>query len=151
MAGEIEAAVQAGLAILRSIDGLRNAPDYPPDNPHAYPVLVGAASEGVWITESYGQLHALHTLRIGFYTTRQNLPKDMVTIMPFGEKAKDKLLSPTVGDWDGTISGYGNEPLSYTFGDIEYYPGLFLIGWTLSHQIKIRYIWNTTTEQYQRG
>lgn len=149
MAGEIEAAVQAGLAILRSIDGLRNSPDYPPDNPHAYPVLVGAASEGVWITESDG-LHGLHTIRFGFYTTRQNLPKDMVTILPFGEKAKDKLLCYDNAYWNGAITGYSDrQAIEYTFGDIEYYPGLFLIGWTLRVVVKIRYRWNGTS--FEKG
>lgn len=138
MASELDQAIQAGLVLIREISGLRNAPDYSPEHPNVFPLLVGSANAGVWIKESSGQVRGLHTIKFGIFKPRNNLPRDIAAMMPYGELVKDKLYHDDSETWGGTITGYDDEPINYTFGEMEYMPGVTLIGWTFLVPVKIR-------------
>jgi len=143
MAGEIDAAVQAVLSILRDIPGLRNAPNYPPEDPKMYPVLIGQVTEATWNKESGGQVRGLHTIQVGVYVPRKSLPQDIQSVMGYGELIKDKLLADTNARLAGTVDTV-SESITARFGDIEYYPGLVLLGWTVQIPVKIRSGWDGT-------
>lgn len=146
MARELETAIQAGLSLLRTINGLRSAPDYSPENPSAFPLLVGSASEGTYVKESSGSVRGLHTVKFGIYKPRNDLPRDVQTMMPFGDLLKDVFFADDTTNasatWSGTITGLDEKPISYTFGELEYMPGVVLIGWTILVPIKIRSRWD---------
>ena len=143
MAGEIDAAVQATLEILRNISGLRSAPSYSPEDPKLYPVLIGQVSDASWNKESSGQVRGLHTIQIGIYVVRKSLPEDIKSIMPYGDLVKDKLLADTNATLSGTVDTISDN-ITARFGDIEYYPGLVLVGWTFQIPVKLRSRWDGT-------
>ncbi len=149
MANELDDALAAIVAILREIDGLRNTPDFSPEAPTTFPLLVVSAGEGQWIKESSGQLRGLHKVRIGVYVPRKDLQRDIELVMPFGELIKDKLLVDENAHWSDTITTYDDEPVTYTFGPVNY-AGSQLVGWTFSVPIKIRSI-QVGTEEYIKG
>lgn len=149
MANELDEAVQAGLSILRDISGLRSAHDFSPENPASYPMLIGSAFKGTWQKGPSGEVKGLHTVRFGIYKPRKDLPRDIETMMPFGELVKDKFFLDSNAGWNGKITAYNENPMGYTFGDMEYMPGVTLLGWTFEVPIKINSIQSGT--QYIKG
>ena len=148
MAGELDAALTELTELIRTIDGLRNVPDESPENPSVYPLGVSAPLEGSWIKESSGQVKGLHTIQLGVYVPRKDLPRDIESIKHFGELVKDKLLSDTTFNWSGTIDTIVNE-ITYTFGSLDY-AGHQLIGWTFRIPVKIKSI-ESSSGVYTKG
>lgn len=147
MASELDNAVQAGLDILKNISGLRNKPDYSPENPASFPLLVGSAATGIWRKEAAGQKRGLHTVRFGIYVPRKDLSRDIEAVMPYGELAADLLMLDSNARWNDTIDSYEGD-ITYTFGEIEY-AGLLLLGWTILVPVKIRS--NQSGSAYVKG
>ena len=136
MAGELDAAIAAIQLILSEIGDFRSVPEFPPDRPAAYPLLVVWPSSGTWEKEAGAQVRGLHTIRIGAYIPSKDLARDVEKVLPLGEKIKDKLLVDANASWTNTIDNITGQ-INYTFGPIEY-AGQELIGWTIEPEIKIR-------------
>ncbi len=100
---------------IRSLDGVKEAPDYPPEAPNVYPFVIGRPGTGRWQFNPDGSKRGLHTIILELHVSRNNLPTDMERVMPFVDSLPDLLMSKLLNDskWKGTID---------TFDDISYRP-----------------------------
>lgn len=142
MADELDNAIAEGLKLIRTVDGIRNVPDYPTESdPRLYPAAIATTQDAEWTKGDFGTVQGLHNIRLGVYIPRQDAPIDVAQIHPFGEKIKDVLFLNSEADninatWNGTIDTI-NGPVKAKFGPLDY-AGLKLFGWTFEIPVKIR-------------
>jgi len=135
MADELQNALDKLVDLLAEIPGLRTVSDRAPENVSAFPLLVASPQSGTWEPQSAGMAKGLHSIQVGCYVPRKDLPRDIATILPYGDLIKDKLFAAGNTFWTNTIDNVVEE-ISYTFGPIDY-AELLLIGWTITIPIKI--------------
>lgn len=101
--------------LVGAIDGIREAPDEPPENIAVFPFAVAYASGGRWESVSSGWAIAYHTITLELHVSRRDLPRDVQKAMAYSESVIVALYNdPTL---DGTVELI-NEPIAYTFGPL---------------------------------
>jgi len=108
-----------------ALDGMRAAPDYPPEDQSAYPFSLAYADRGGWETMGGqdGRKIAYATIIVEIHCSRApGLPRSVQQAMPYHERFADALLSDI--DLNETVDqighGKGEPPIRWTFGALGY-------------------------------
>lgn len=92
-------------ALMRQVEGVKAAPDYPPEQLDPFPFVVAFPGSGTWAFGGGGFARGLHTIELQVHIARKDLPHDVEAITKFVDLIPLKLLGdPTLG---GTISTFG--------------------------------------------
>jgi hypothetical protein len=118
-------------ALCRSLDGMRNAPNVPPEQIDRFPFSVcyphtGVISrDGIWLNEE-------HTLMLEIHAARVDLPRDVSSILPYLRWVAEAVF----GDRD-LFDGQGfTRQISYLFGPLDWAHQRTL-GWQFSIPISM--------------
>ena len=117
----------------RSLDGMREAPDYVPESANQFPFAISYYRTGNTIFEA-GWLKGLHTIYSEIHVARQILPSAIRAAMPF----YDSLLAALEGDprLNNTVDTIIS-PVVHSFGRLEF-GGQETIGWRFEITVKIQ-------------
>ncbi len=101
-----------------ALDGVRKAPDYPPEQLNQFPFAVCWAAEGTFEYSTPGVRKGLHVIELALHVARNgDLPREVALAMPYIETVPDALMAdPTLGGTVATIVG----PITYEFGPLGY-------------------------------
>ena len=117
---------------IRTLPGIRSAPDSPTPRVDAYPFVVTYLGEGQWSEEPAGMKTGLHVLIVELHVVTKDQPRDVTTAMEYAESLPNLLFKRLdIDSWAGTVQTV--EAISYTFG---------ALGWgdvdTLGFRFRIR-------------
>jgi hypothetical protein len=121
--------------IARRLDGMREAPEYPPENLNQFPFSLAYLRDGETTFES-GWRKSLWTISWELYFARQILPNTVRAAMPFCERVLEALQTDTTlgGTVDTVVS-----PVKSAFGWLEYGSAdNKLLGWRFTVVVKQR-------------
>ena len=91
---------------LGALTGIRNAPEYPPDNASAFPFIIAYAGPGGFTAgEPAGMMKYLGSIVIDLHLARKDLPRDVEKAMAYHDSIPDAILGDTT--LGGTISTCG--------------------------------------------
>ncbi len=104
---------------IRTISGIRAAPNEPPNDMNAYPYVVAYEGPGeFWYGDPAGQYKGLHQVIIELHVARKDLPRDVTKLRTYFEPVAEKIMAdPT---WGGTIDTI-QAPINHS--------GLVALGW----------------------
>lgn len=109
-------AIERIQAIARSLTGIVEAPNYPPESVNQFPFVLTYYRQGNTTLMS-GWRKGLHTVFCEFHLARQILPATVQSAMPFYERFMAAIeADPTLGGRVSTIIS----PVNHTFGWLEY-------------------------------
>lgn len=139
MALALEDAVAATARLIRTIPGLRGAPTEPPEKISAFPFVITYPLFGEWEVRSRGNKVGLHTIAIEIHTARKDLPRDIQSVIPYGELVSAKLQhydNTFLPDQAGASTCSAVLALRYVFGPLGYVT-VPTIGYRFELDIKI--------------
>ncbi len=128
----LPAAVSAIQAVAATVPGIKQAPQYPPEQSAMFPFAVCYARSGVETPQSSGWSVALHTLVCELHCQRTSLPQAFAQALPLYESFAAGLLA------DETLGGavVAVNRLRYTFGPMQY-GSVQTIGYRVEIDVKI--------------
>jgi hypothetical protein len=122
-------------ADLRTISGIRAAPDEAPEQINLFPFVVAYPGAGRWYSDVPGSKILLASVIVELHVARKDLSRDIVAAMTYAESVPNKLLyavAHTSGDrFNNTVSTLGE--INYTFGPLGW-GGMDTFGfrWTIT-------------------
>ncbi len=132
MSGDILAAVLRVQTDMLTVEGIRMAPAYPPEQMSAFPFAVAYLKSGIWEKSIPSLITSKHVIAAQLHIARKNLPMDIKAAMFFAYRVAQALLD------DQTLNGQVLviERIPYTFGPLGW-GGVDTIGfeWTLNVSI----------------
>lgn len=114
----LDDATKQAVRYVRALPGVRDAPDYPPEELGNYPFALGYVGGGVWKFGPTGVKKGLHTIVVELHVARKDLSKDIKSAMVFSDSIPNLLMSKLLNDnkWNNTIDTF--EQITYTFGSL---------------------------------
>ena len=116
MADELKNAVLAVQATLRTVTGIRGAPDYPPEQIPAeyFPFAVAYPGSGVSTFHVPGERLFLGEIVVELHVSRKDLPNAARSAMGFADSIPNALMvDPTI---DGKVETFGG--IDQSFGEL---------------------------------
>lgn len=108
-------------ALALSMDGIKSAPDFPPESINVYPFSVAYPASGRIAVPSFGLEKGLHTVFVEIHCNRTLLPKAVEQATNYLVQYPKLLASdPTLGGEVDTIQFSDSNPLTYEFGRLEW-------------------------------
>lgn len=102
----LQSAIQDVQATIAAISGIRDAPNYPPEDSAVYPFVVAYAGPGEFRTgEPAGQMKYLGSIIVDLHIARKDLPRDVEKAMTYHESIPNEILEDTT--LGGNISTCG--------------------------------------------
>ena len=120
-------ALQADIGV---IEGIRKAPDYPPENLNVFPFSVVYPGKGEWNSDTPGGKRWLGSVIVELHIARVDLARDVQAALGYHESIPNALLKPVA-----TVNGDRFASTIATFGTIDEYFGALnwantdTIGW----------------------
>ena len=113
-----------------TLDGVRQAPSYPPDGAPAGPFAVAAPMRGEWGRQADWK-KGLHTIVCLILVPLKDTARDVQVLLPYGESFPDAIWGdPTLNSTVDSVNA-----LRWTFGQHDY-AGLPHLGWRFEIDIK---------------
>lgn len=132
----IQAAIAYIQGLAEGLTGIRQAPDFPPEQMNVFPFAVCYPSAGEFRAGPIGLMKGLHSLVVEIHVARKDLPRDVETALPFGELLAAAVFDdPTLGGTVDTVRA--DEGITYTFGALAW-GGQATIGWRITVPVKIQ-------------
>lgn len=127
--------IQEALAgVMRGIDGVRNAPDYPPESMTVFPFVVVYPPSGSVNVNSKGRnlQGGVTEFVIELHLAQKELGRTVESALPYFEKTLTALRA------DMTLSGICriNNNIDWTFGGLPIYGGVETIGFSFTLQVQ---------------
>lgn len=123
MARKLEDAVAAVARLVGTVPGLRGSPSQPPEKITEFPFAITTPGNGEWQVRSKGYMVGLHTIGVWIHMSREDLPRKVQTVTPFGELVAAVLLhsdNTSLPDAAGNPTASAILALRYTFGPLGY-------------------------------
>lgn len=132
----IQTAIAHIQGLAEGLTGIRQAPDFPPEQMNVFPFAVCYPAAGQFQAGPMGLMKGLHNLVVEIHVARKDLPRDVETALPFGELLAAAVLDdPTLGGTVDTVRA--DEGISYTFGALAW-GGQETVGWRVIIPVKIQ-------------
>ena len=132
----IQTAIAHIQGLAEGLPGIRQAPDFPPEQMNVFPFAVCYPAAGEFQAGPMGLMKGLHNLVVEIHVARKDLPRDVETALPFGEALAAAVMDdPTLGGTVDTVRA--DEGISYTFGALAW-GGQETVGWRLTIPVKIQ-------------
>lgn len=94
-----------------AISGIKNAPDYPPENINEYPFVVAYMGTGTIDFDAPPSTKGLHSIIVELHVARKDLPNDISIASPFVDSIPAAIMADvTLG---GTVQLFEN--ITYEF------------------------------------
>lgn len=117
--------VQAVQDQMLAVTGIKNAPDYVPENAGAYPLVITYPERGTVLAGSpAGVKRGLHNIVIEVHVKAADLGSALRVLMPLFDNITDKLCKDTT--LGGVVSTFGG--IEYTLGALGL-GGVNTVGW----------------------
>lgn len=131
--------------IIGEIDGIRSAPDSPPERAAAFPFVVVYPRSGSFepegaYTATDTAIRGLHTLVLQLHVARRDLPRAYEQALPYGELIKNTIFKQVNFRLSDTVD-HVVDAITYEFGGLTY-AEVDTLGYSFSITVKIR---NDTT------
>lgn len=115
-----EAAILQVVSIVGGIAGIREAPQYPPENIGDFPFAVAYPGDGEHtvgtLVNSTGERKFLGQIIVEVHVSRADLPSAVQASIGFGDSVPNALLkNPTL---NGTVSTF--QSITQTFGELDW-------------------------------
>jgi hypothetical protein len=108
--------IQAIMDIVSQVSGIREAPDYPPEQLSDFPFAVAFPSEGTHFFGVVGERKFIGNVILEIHVSRVDLPNAVANSIGFGDSIPNALLkSPTL---TGTADTF--ESVAQTFGELNW-------------------------------
>jgi hypothetical protein len=108
--------IQAIMDAVAQVSGIREAPDYPPEQLSDFPFAVAFPSEGTHNFGVVGERMFLGNVILEVHVSRVSLPLAVENSIGFGDTIPNKLMTdPTLG---GTCDTFEN--IAQTFGELNW-------------------------------
>lgn len=135
MAGDIVRAVAKVQALAGALDGMRAAPEEPPEQMSVFPFAVSYIS-GVEISKHPGWFAYLFTIRTEIHIARKDLPRDVRKINPYATSFPaaiwaDVQLSDSDGITVETVNTLTGSLVASEWGGVE------TLAWQFDTQVKV--------------
>ena len=112
----LQAAIAATQVIVAAVTGIKQAPQYAPEQISEFPISIAYAGPGNAGFGPGGGMKGLRSIIIEIHVSRLDLPRDLQEVMGFADSVPLALLAdPTLG---GTCSTF--EQIDYDFGPLGY-------------------------------
>ncbi len=109
----LQSAIDEIQAQIRTLSGIRAAPDEPPDQISAYPFVVAYASSGEWRFQTPETKVGLHDIVVELHVARKDLPRDVQNAMSYSDSIPNAIMLALK---DGTFSAIETfERITYEF------------------------------------
>jgi len=79
-------------AVVRAVEGIRQAPDEPPEGLNFFPFAVAYVEAGEWIIGPPELMTGLHTVVIELHVARKDLPRDVEAAMRYAKAIPNAIL-----------------------------------------------------------
>jgi hypothetical protein len=113
----LQDAVKAIQNEVLSIAGIKDAPQYPPEQITDFPFAVCYARDGTWEWVSFGSVQGAASLVVELHVARKDLPHDIEKAMAFSDSVPEAIM----GNDRLSDCGYElNGPISWTFGPMSW-------------------------------
>jgi hypothetical protein len=120
------ALVQAVQDAILTVNGIRNAPDYPPDQVNVFPYVITYIDGGKWNRSNGSRYDVKAKIAVELHIGRTDLPRNVATAMGFVESIPKAVL------------GYATISNGYVFEDCEFSFGP--LGWGDTDTIGFKWI-----------
>lgn len=140
MARSLVDAVRAVQDIVGAVEGLRGAPDQPPEKITVFPFSIAYPGPIDWVRGSSGMIKGLPHIILEIHQARKDLPRDILKITPYGEIVGRLLWSDTnvvLPDSSGTATVDTIVEMATDFFPKLGYGSLDTMGWQFVIQVKI--------------
>jgi hypothetical protein len=124
----VQNVIEAIQADMLALDGMRSAPDYPPETINVFPFSVAYAMNGSFAPFPAGAQTGLHQIVVDVHVARKDLPRDVEKMMPWLETVSNALLRsvgmPAGDRFGNTIQTF--ERLEYR---LTHWEDIGTVGW----------------------
>ncbi len=113
----IQDAIEALQKTVSRVAGIKQAPEYPPENINDFPFAICYARDGSWDWDSFGSVRCVANVVLEVHVARKDLPYDIERAMVFSDSVPEAILA------DDTLSNCGYElrdELTWTFGPMRW-------------------------------
>jgi hypothetical protein len=134
---ELQDAIAQAQKYIRALDGIKSAPENPPDSVNVYPFVICFPGTGIVKFGPTGAREGLHSIVIEVHMNRANLPHAVEKVLPFGDSIPNLLMDKLLNDnkWNYTVDTFRD--VSYVFGPLGY-GDTPTIGWRFTvNEVKI--------------
>ncbi len=112
--GLVAAIAKAQELVAAACTGIREAPDYPPEQMNDFPFLVAFPGTGTFTGGPAGMKKGLHAITMQLHIARKNLPRDVEQAAPYIESIVSALMVDP--GWGGTVDSLNQ--IDYRFGPL---------------------------------
>lgn len=88
----VQNVIEAIQSDMLALDGMRAAPDYPPEMINVFPFSIAYAMNGSFAPFPAGAQTGLHQIVVDVHVARKDLPRDVEKMMPWLETVSNALL-----------------------------------------------------------
>lgn len=142
MTTDIEPAVLRVQEIVGALEGIRAAPDYPPEQSSVFPFAVSFIADVETTRHTVGNVTELYTIRTAIHISRKDLPRDIQTMAPYPKLFTRAIVTDPTLKRDGeatvdTVLGCRGSLLESQWGGVE------TLAYVFDTRVKVK--WNETT------
>lgn len=115
-----EDAILAVVALIRTISGIKQAPDYPPENIGDFPFATAFPGDGEHtvgtLVNNTGERKFLGSIVLELHVARKDLPYDVQASIGYGDSIPNILLKNIT--LSGKVDTFGS--ITQTFGEMDW-------------------------------
>lgn len=134
----LEQAATELMNLIAAVNGMKGAPDKPPEGISQFPFAVSYPSTGI-LYGTPGTYRSSSTLALEVHVGRSDLPMAVDAVFPFLERIADVLFDPTNSTLNNTVMElrYDNAEggIPWTFGELDW-GDTKTIGWRFLLSVK---------------
>lgn len=118
IASSLDAACVQVIKYIRTLKGIKHAPDRPPESMSEFPYAIAYPGGGDWNWGPSQTKMGLHAIVVELHVGRKDLANDVKGANVYSDSIPDILMSKLLYDnqWNRTVSTF--EKISYTFGPL---------------------------------
>ena len=116
-------------------NGIRKAPDSPPDKLSHYPFAVAYPGTGTITKMSSGWKKGLHTIILEIHVARKDMARDVATLIDYEDSLMDLLWTDSNSGLNSTVDTITE--VRFQFGALDY-DDIPTIGWRFEIDLKIQ-------------
>lgn len=90
---ELQKIVDAINEVCGALDGIKGAPDDPPEQMNQFPFLVTYAGDGEWNLGAPTTTWGTHNINVELHVARKDLPRDVQKAMTYADKIPNAIIA----------------------------------------------------------
>lgn len=123
MSATLEKASDALISLIADVQGMKAAPEKPPEKMSFFPFAVAWPMEGTLKANTPGEYRNIASLRLEVHVGRVDLPVAVDSVYPFLERVADVLFLPANVTLNDTVDTLLLDDVLWTFGELNWGAG----------------------------